>query len=430
MNPAAVPQTKPRLAVVGGGVAGIVAAHLLQDHHDITIFDRNDYLGGHTHTIPVPAGPDSGTPVDTGFIVFNDQTYPLFKRFLVDLGVRWRDTTMSFSFHDETTGFQYAGTGLNGLFTRRGNLINPFFWRMLLEIRRFSRLAMLGLDSGNLAGLSLQQFLTLNRFSRYLTDRYVVPMGAAIWSTSPAKMLEFPVESLMYFWRNHGLLSLRNRPQWHTVEGGSQAYVKAFLKRFNGAVRLESQICEVRKTAAGIQLTRNDGKTEVFDRVVIAAHADQALSMLAEPTPDQSRLLGPWRYQANRTVLHTDTRVLPPKPRAWAAWNYCRETATDDSHPVSVTYDMNLLQGLKTNHTYCVSLNGNRQIAPDAMIAQIHYDHPTFTAESMQTQPELSQLNQASAILFCGSYFGYGFHEDAVRSAVQVAEILGGTPLS
>ncbi len=415
---------KPRLAVIGGGVAGIVAAYRLQDRFDITVLERNDYLGGHTHTIPVPDGPDQGTPVDTGFIVFNDRTYPLFKEFLTDLKVSWQDTTMSFSFFDEASGFHYAGNGLNGLFSQRINLINPFFWRMLLEIRRFSRLALAGVDNDSLAGQSLGEFLVHNRFSDYLCDRYVLPMGAAIWSTAPAEMLEFPAAALFHFWRNHGLLSLRDRPQWHTVEGGSHAYVQAFQKQFPGTIRLNAKVCEVRRSDAGVDIGFENGESENFDRVVIAAHADQAFAMLANPTEDEELLLKPWHYQKNRTVLHTDTSTLPPLERAWACWNYCREKGWEARNPVSVTYDMNLLQRLQTRATYCVSLNRQMPIAEDTVIADMNYDHPTYTTETMATQPKLPRLNETGPVYFCGSYFGYGFHEDAVRSATEMVGLV------
>ncbi len=418
------------IAVIGGGVAGLTAAHILQRRYRVTIFERNDYLGGHTHTIELPAGAgaDAGVPVDTGFIVCNDHTYPLFHRLLGQLGVSTRSSNMSFSYTDPAVPFFYAGTNLNGLFAQRRNLLRPGFWSFLAEIRRFCAEGLRALEQNAVPPVSIGEYVTRGQYSRQFMDWYLVPMMAAIWSTPPGEVTAFPAEALLRFFRNHGLLSLRDRPQWQTVTGGSHAYVKAFQKQFNGAIRLATPVRQVRRAADGVWLSLDAGGPELrFDGVVMAAHADETFAMLADPDAAETRLLGPWHYERNRVVLHSDPAALPPVRRAWASWNYVREEpgAAADLKPVSVTYYMNLLQGLQTRKDYCVSLNRRRPIAPESIIRELEYAHPTYSFASMSTQAGLPQLNGRRQTWFCGSYFSYGFHEDAVRSAVAVGRDLG-----
>lgn len=418
-------QANQRVAVIGCGVAGLTAAHILQRQHQVTIFERNDYLGGHTHTVPVTDGPDAGTPVDTGFIVCNDQTYPLFHRLLDQLGVPLRNSDMSFSYHDEQTGFHYAGHGLNGLFAQRISLFKPGFWGMLRDITRFCRVGQAELAAGTVPKVTIEQYVTQHGYGTGFLNWYLAPMMAAIWSTTPGEVLAFPAEALLRFFKNHGLLALKNRPQWQTVVGGSHSYVKAFAEQFQGAVHCGAPVAQVRRTPEAVLVTPEGQTEQAFDQVVIAAHADQAFGMLADPSEAERHLLGPWRYQDNHVVLHTDPSVLPPTRRAWASWNYVREDSQEASAPVSVTYDMNRLQGLDTQQRYCVSLNRRTPIPPECTIRDLHYMHPTYTFESMQTQAHLASLNGQRKTYFCGSYFGYGFHEDAVRSATQVGEGFG-----
>lgn len=414
-----------RIAVVGGGVSGIVAAFLLQKNHDVTIFEKNDYLGGHTHTILIPDGPDAGTPVDTGFIVLNDRTYPLFRSFLERLGVPTRDTGMSFSFQCRKTGLFYSGKNLNGLFAQRSNLLRPAFWRMLAEIRRFSREGETALVEESVGDVTLGDYLRSRHYSPDLIDDYVIPMCSAIWSSPSAEIEGFPAAPLLRFFHNHGLLSLKDRPQWMTVQGGSKSYVTAFLNRFRGTVSLEAPVRGIARTPDGPVLMMPGGETIRFDKVVIATHADEALGLLEDPSPGETRLLAPWRYQDNHVILHTDTSVLPPARRAWACWNYTRENLQDGSSPVAVTYYMNMLQGLRTHGDYCVSLNLRGPVARNSVIAGMTYRHPVFSLKAMNTQPDLSRLNGERDTFFCGSYFANGFHEDAVRSASAVGRSFG-----
>ena len=407
-----------RVAVIGGGVAGIVAAYLLREGHHVSLFEQGDYLGGHTHTIAIPDGPDAGTPVDTGFIVFNEATYPSFIRFLKELGVSSRLAEMSFGFHCQKTRFLYAGNDLNGLFAQRVNLLKPHFYRFLLEIGRFSRQALVDLEKEEDLG-TLKDYVLSHQFMPFMVDNYLKPMAAAIWSTPSGQVAAFPARSFLQFFRNHGLLSFRNRPAWRTVVGGSGSYVTAFLDRFTGSVQLNSMIQQIFRADDGVRLVFSDQHEEHFDKVVIATHAEQALRLLGDPTPEEMRLLSPWQYEANRTVLHTDISVLPPVPRAWACWNFRRENDGTPEQPVYVTYSMNLLQGLNTRKHYLVTLNRPGEYDEKQVVARMVYHHPTYSNASVATQPLLPSLNGVNKTYFCGSYFGYGFHEDAVRSSYQ-----------
>ena len=403
-----------RVAVIGGGVAGIVAAHLLQDLCEVTIFEKEDYLGGHTHTVSVPHGPDAGTPVDTGFIVFNEATYPLFIRFLEELEVPSRETQMSFGFHCERTGFFYAGTDLDGIFAQRANVFSLRYYRFLFEIARFCRQGKADLIHGQELG-TLDDYVARHRFSPFMVENYLLPMAAAIWSTPAGRVGQFPALSFLRFFNNHGLLSLLDRPKWRTVAGGSCSYVRAFLRRFRGTVRLKAPIARVLRGSAGVSVEVAGEEPRIFDDVFIAAHADQALRLLDDPSPEESRLLGAWRYEENTTALHTDVSVLPPTPKAWACWNFRRE-AKEESR-VYVTYAMNLLQGLSAQKQYLVTLNRPSPHEESQVLASLVYHHPVYTRESMDTQSALTSLNGQRSTYFCGSYFGFGFHEDAVRSS-------------
>lgn len=413
------------IAVIGGGVSGIVAAYLLQKKHNVTLFEKNAYLGGHTHTIEINAGPDAGLAVDTGFIVLNDATYPLFQKFLRQLGVSTRVSEMSFGFQCLQTGLVYAGTDFNGLFAQRRNLFSPTFFRFLMEIVRFSKMARRDLATGKLPPLTLEQYLKNGNFSPFMIDNYLVPMAAAIWSTPTLRVTDFPAESFLRFFRNHGLLQFHNRPQWRTVVGGSHAYVKAFIRDFRGRLRLQSPVREVEREPCSVKVALLSGESLSFDQVVIATHADQAWQLLKDPSDNEKRLFSPWRYQRNHTVLHTDSMLLPKYKQARAAWNFTRDAETAGEQPVFVTYYMNRLQGFSARRDYCVTLNYRKAFRPEAVVAEMVYHHPLYTFESMATQAQLPQLNGRQRTYYCGSYFGHGFHEDAVRAGVAVGNSFG-----
>jgi len=413
------------IAVIGGGVAGITAAYLLQRQHTVTIYEKNDYIGGHTHTIVIEEGPDKGTPVDTGFIVLNDRTYPLFIAFLSQFKVPIRKTDMSFSYFCRETGLQYASRNFDAIFAQRRNLLRPSFWRLLLGIIHLNAKTTKKLQEGTLGTITLGDYLKEEKFSRSVIEEYLIPMAAAIWSTPDAQMMDFPAESFFRFFENHGLLNVTHHPQWYFVDGGSHTYIRAFLDGFSGEAQANREVRAIRRTDSRPMVTLQNGAERQFDRVVIAAHADEAYAMLADPSEEERRLLSPWRYTNNYTVLHTDISLLPPNRRAWASWNYLKDQGTETLSPVTVTYDMKRLQNLNTERVYCVTLNPLRPIPGEHIIGEFEYTHPTYTFESLQTQNDLPNLNGKRNTYFCGSYFGYGFHEDAVRSAVAVAEKFG-----
>lgn len=416
-----------KIAVVGAGVAGITASWLLAKKHDVALFEKADRIGGHTNTIVLEDGPDAGTAIDTGFIVCNDKTYPNFHAFLAELQVPWRWADMSFGYWDMTSGLQYAGTNLNGLFAQRTNLVNPSFISMLLEIRRFCNIAIEDRRSGYVEMLTLGEYLRKRRFSKYFVTHYIVPMGAAIWSTAASRMLEFPARTFIDFFKNHGLLSIKDRPRWQTVVGGSHSYLKAFRARFRGTIETAAWIDSIFRESDGVTIRMRDGETQRFDRVVLAVHADEVLPLLGDATEEEKRLFGVWRYEKNRVVLHWDKRVLPPNERAWASWNYVREPrrSREKRAVLSMTYHMNRLQGLRTSREYCVTLNREKPIPPRFVVREIDYTHPLYTSESIATQEQLPKLSGRNNTFYCGSYHGYGFHEDAVKSGVAVARHFG-----
>lgn len=413
------------IAVVGAGVAGLVASFLLQKKFSVTLFEKNNDLGGHTNTIEIKDGPDAGTPVDTGFIVLNQRTYPAFHRFLNQLGVPVRTSDMSFSMSCQKTGLQYAGTGLNGLFAQRVNFFNPGFYSMLVAMARFGRVAYNDLNADFIQNMSLIDYFLYRKFPQSVIDNYFIPMGAAIWSTPARKMLDFPAITFLRFFNNHGLLRLHDMPVWQTVQGGSYQYVKAFIKQFNGTIHTSANIHSISRDDKGVTIAFENGNCQTFDKVIIATHADQALKLLADPTPNEQKWLGAWSYTHNDTVLHTDRSVMPTSKRAWASWNYVRENTPDGDHNLSVTYDMNRLQGLNTKNHYFVTLNRYQDIDPDKIIKRFDYTHPQFDFAALESQENIRAMNGVRKTYFCGSYCYYGFHEDAVKSAIDVADHFG-----
>ena len=414
-----------RIAVVGAGVAGIVAAYLLQRRYAVTLYEKNDYIGGHTHTIVIEDGVDAGTAVDSGFIVFNEKTYPNFIAFLKQLGVARQKSTMSFSYYHEKTGLQYGSENINTFFAQRINIVRPSFWRMFMGILAFNRITPRLLEQGRLRGFTMGEYLKAHRFNKEFVEHYLLPISAAVWSTPDVQMFDFPMETFARFLFNHGLFSIERHPQWYTVSGGSHAYVKAFLKSFGGSVIVDRAVRSVRRTPHGAVITTGDGAEEVFDKVVIATHADEALSLLADPTPEERQLLSKWKYSRNRTIVHTDTTFLPPNKRAWASWNYVRTADVESGHAASLTYYMNRLQDLKTGHDYCVTLNTDREVPREHVVRKMLYTHPLYTFDAIATQERLRAMNGAQNTFFCGSYLGHGFHEDAVVSGIEVARRFG-----
>jgi predicted NAD/FAD-binding protein len=417
-------ESRPTVAVIGAGVAGLTAAWELQHDFQVSVYEKNHYIGGHTRTLTVPDGPDAGTPVDTGFIVMNHRNYPHFTRLLNEWDVALEDSDMSFSYHDEITGYDYAGTTLRGVFPTAGHWVNGKHWNLLRELRRFGAVGTRALEDGSAATASLGDFLEAHSFSDVFRDRYLFAMGAAIWSSPPESLSGFPAEPYLHFFENHGLLTLKNRPQWRVVTGGSQTYVRKVLSTIQAEIHTGETPESIFRTPEGVELCFSDGRKERVDHVVIGAHADQALALLGDPDAEEQSLLGAWTYQPNEVVLHTWEQVMPKHRACWASWNFAREPGVSDDSPVSVTYWMNRLQNLETERQYFVTLNRAGELPDSEVINRTVLHHPQYDRAAMQTQEPLRKRNGTRNTWLVGSYFGYGFHEDAVRSAVEAAAAL------
>lgn len=413
--------TRERVAIIGTGIAGMCAAYLLHARYDLTVFEANDYLGGHTHTVDVVQDGERFA-VDTGFIVYNEKTYPGFIRLLDTLGVATQPSNMSFSVHDEASGTEYASSDLNSLFAQRRNLLRPSFLRMVSEIIRFNREAHRFLASGD-ETTTLRELLRALNFSETFAQWYLTPMLAAIWSADPTTVGEFPARHFLRFFENHGLISLNDRPQWRVIKGGSREYTKKLCAPFADRILLNQPVAGVRHHDAGVQVRTRDGACHEFDRVVLASHSDESLALIENPTALESAVLGAIPYQVNDVVLHTDRSLLPQCERAWASWNY-HVPAQACSLP-SVTYHMNALQGLVSRKPFLVTLNDTARIAPGEILGRWPYSHPAYARDGIAAQARHAELNRAGRLHYCGAYWGYGFHEDGVQSAIAMARHLG-----
>ncbi|PKH39990.1 FAD-dependent oxidoreductase [Pseudomonas sp. 43NM1] len=410
------------IAIIGSGISGLTSAYLLNRRHDITVFEASDWVGGHTHTVDVTVDGQTHA-VDTGFIVFNDWTYPNFIRLLGQLGVRFKPTEMSFSVNDPDSGLEYNGNNLNSLFAQRSNLLSPGFWKMLRDILRFNKEALRDLEQQRIAAdTTLNDYLQANGYSERFILHYIVPMGAAIWSMSMADMLGFPLQLFVRFFKNHGLLSVNDRPQWCVIEGGSSAYIAPLTASFKERIRLNCPVTRVERDLDGVVIHSAAG-SERFDKVIFACHSDQALKLLAEPSSAEQSILGALPYADNEVVLHTDIGLLPKRKLAWASWNY-RLNGAGTTH-AAVTYDMNILQGLQSDTTFCVSLNQSAGIDPSKVLAKFTYAHPQYSLKAVAAQQRWEELDGAQHTYYCGAYWANGFHEDGVVSALRVARSLG-----
>ncbi len=413
-----------KIAIIGSGISGLTSAHLLNRSHEITLFEASDWIGGHTHTVDVTVD-GRNYAVDTGFIVFNDWTYPNFIRLLGLLGVRFKPTTMSFSVTDPDSGLEYNGNNFNSLFAQRRNLLSPGFWGMLRDIVRFNKEALRDLDEQRIsADTTLDQYLKAGKYGERFILHYIVPMGSAIWSMSMADMLAFPLQAFVRFFKNHGLLSVTHRPQWQVIEGGSSAYVAPLIAPMADRIRVNCAVTRVERDADGVVIHSAAG-VERFDKVVFACHSDQALKLLSAPSAAEQSILGAMPYADNEVVLHTDTRLLPECELAQAAWNY--RLGGPGHTSAAVTYDMNLLQGIDSPTRFCVSLNQSAGISPFKVLAKYTYAHPQFSLSAVAAQARWEELNGANHTWYCGAYWGNGFHEDGVVSALRVAGALGET---
>jgi len=409
-----------RVAVIGSGIAGNVAAYRLNGQHDVTVFEANAWPGGHTNTIDVDED-GRQLAVDTGFIVFNDRTYPNFIELLDEIGQASRRSVMSFSVQSPSRNLEYCGSTLDSLFADRRNLLRPSFHRMIRDILRFNREAVAALRF-EADDQTVGAYLARRGYSREFRDHYLVPMAAAIWSAEPVAIDDMPLRFLVQFFDNHGLLQLKDRPVWRTIQGGSREYVRRLVAGFRDRIRLDCPVRQVRRFDDRVEIVTDDYGVETFDAVFIACHSDQALALLDEPTAAEREVLSAIAYQENEAVLHTDETLMPKRRKAWASWNY--HLPADERDRVAVTYNMNILQGLEAKRQYLVTLNDDSAIDPASVIRRVQYEHPVFTISALMAQARQAELN-AHRTFYCGAYWRHGFHEDGVVSALDALAHFG-----
>ncbi|NUP97247.1 MAG: FAD-dependent oxidoreductase [Planctomycetaceae bacterium] len=414
-----------RVAIIGSGISGLVAAHHLAREHEIELYEAGAHVGGHTHTHQLELG-GREVAVDTGFIVFNRKTYPNFCRLLDELGVASKESDMSFSVREEATGIEWNGRNLDSVYAQRSNVLRPSFHRMVLDILRFNREAPELLENGD--EIPLGEYLRSRRYSESFQRLYILPMGAAIWSASPEEMLAFPARFFVRFFHNHGFLQVEGRPMWRVVEGGSARYVEALIRPFRERVHVRTPVRSVRRRPDHVEVELARGVVERFDEVVIATHSDTALALLADPTPSERSVLGAIRYQENDAVLHTDEHLLPKRRKVWASWNYHLLDAgsREHAHRATLTYWMNRLQGLELPEQLCVTLNHTAAIDPSKIVRRMTYHHPHFDLAAVAAQRRWHEVNGQCRTWFAGAYWRYGFHEDGVLSGLRVVEALTG----
>lgn len=409
-----------KIAIIGTGISGLSAAYHLSSFHDITLFESADRIGGHTATIDVDYQ-GKKYAIDTGFIVYNDWTYPKFIELMTALNVPSLATEMSFSVSCEQSGLEYGGNNLDTLFAQRKNLLNLPYLRMLKDIVSFNKSAIDDLESGRLDdSTTLGEYLETQGYGKLFASHYLIPMGSAIWSSTLAEMLDFPLVFFVRFFKNHGLLSVNNRPQWRVIKGGSRAYLTPLTAGFKDKIKLNTQIKQVVRSNDGIEIYFDDQPREEFDQVVFACHSDQALSLLSDPSEDEKSILSAMPYRMNEVVLHTDDSILPKAKKAWSSWNY--HLGEDSRRPATLSYNMNILQSIESETTFVVTLNDDGKVAADKVLGRYHYAHPVFTLEGIAAQSRWSDINGVNKTWFCGAYWRNGFHEDGCMSGIRVAE--------
>jgi predicted NAD/FAD-binding protein len=417
------PNQARRVAIVGSGISGSSAAWLLSSKLDVTLYEGEKHLGGHANTavVETPHGPIS---VDTGFIVYNDRNYPNLVALFDALSVPTSASEMSFSASLENGKLEYSGSGINGLIGQRSNLMKPRFWKMLRDIMRFYKEAPLLLSRKDLANVSLGQYLDQQSYSAAFVEDHLLPMGAAIWSTTAREMRAYPLIAFVRFFASHGLLTVNNRPQWRTVTGGSREYVKRLTQKLGDNIRLGVGVTSIQREGGKVIITDSRGQRDVFTDVIIATHADHALRLLTDPDERERNLLGAFDYTKNLAVLHSDETLMPKRERVWSSWNYIGEAQAGAEQPLCVTYWMNRLQNLDSRYPLFVTLNPTRKIDPSKLIGEYRYTHPLFNQSALDAQSQLWRLQGQRNTWFCGAYFGYGFHEDGIQSGLAAAESL------
>ena len=411
-----------KIAIIGSGISGLTSAYLLNRKHDVKIFEANDYIGGHTHTHNIDID-GSSYSVDTGFIVYNEKTYPNFIKLLDELNIERQLSTMGFSVKSATQDYEYAGESLNTLFAKRTNIFRISFWRMLYEMYHFGKKADshgCGLD----VSMTLGDYLIDKNYSSEFINYFIIPMGAAIWSTPANRVLNMPAYFFIKFFYNHGMLEIKNRPNWWVVKNGSSEYIKKIILGFEDKIYLSTPVHKVSRVEDGVEivLSKNEN-TLKFDCVVFATHSDQALAILEDPSNAEKDILGSIPYQKNKVLLHTDSSVLPRRKLAWASWNY--QLDSDPNSPVILTYNMNILQTIEANKTFCVTLNDIDSVNENKILKKITYHHPLFTVKAIEAQKRKSEISGVNNTYYCGAYWRNGFHEDGVVSALDVCSLFG-----
>ncbi|MEH0758151.1 NAD(P)/FAD-dependent oxidoreductase [Vibrio sp. 16] len=410
-----------KIAIIGTGISGLTCGYHLHKEHDVTVFEANDYIGGHTATIDVQLE-NKTYAVDTGFIVYNDRTYPNFIQMMNEIGVKGLPTQMSFSVRNDVTGLEYNGHTVTTLFAQKRNWFNPKFYSFIFEILKFNKAVKQVVELNQGQQQTLGEFLNTQGFSDYFCDNYILPMGAAIWSSTLADMRAFPLDFFARFFLNHGLLDVTNRPQWYVIEGGSRAYVEPLISGFKDRIRLSTPVESVTRDSSGVVIKAN-GSVERFDHVIFACHSDQAMALLQDASSTETDILRGLEYQENEVILHYDEELLPKSKAAWASWNYRLSGGQDEQERrPTLTYNMNILQHIESPKTFCVSLNSSEQISRDKILRTFHYDHPVFNQKSLASQKRRNEINGINQTWFCGAYWYNGFHEDGVRSALDVVK--------
>ena len=412
---------KSRVAIIGSGISGLVCAYFLNKDYDIKFYEKNDYIGGHSNTVDVNYE-GKKIAVDTGFIVFNHQTYPNLKAFFELLDVAYEKSQMSFAVKIDNSKIEYAGTNLNAVFAQRKNLLNPRFIKMLMDIMRFNKMAQNLLNQERDLDYSMINFLRDLKVGKYFRDYYLLPMASAIWSTPLDKINDYPATSFVRFFKNHGLLTVSDQPQWLTVSGGSRQYVKKVCAEFNDKISLNNAVQNIYQNAEKKWVVESQKSTEIFDKIVVATHADQALNFLKNPTQKQTEILSSFTYQKNLAVLHKDCAVMPKAKKAWASWVYSHNSLAKNlaKNNLSVSYWMNNLQNINQSYPLFVTLNPNIEINPKNIFAQFEYEHPIFDAKAVKAQARIDEIQGQDEIYFCGAYQSFGFHEDGISSALRV----------
>lgn len=404
-----------KIAIIGSGISGLTAAYYLSPHAEVSLFEKEQRLGGHTATVDVNLD-GRHYAIDTGFIVYNEKTYPNFIRLMNELAVAVKKTTMGFSVSSKVDGLEYAGNGLSAYFAQKRRIFSFKHWKMLFEIMRFNKQAPKHLMSQAVTShLTLRQYLKNNHYSQTFIDSYLIPMGAAIWSASTSCILDMPVKFFIRFFKNHGLLQIKNRPQWYVIDGGSRNYIGPFIRSMDVDIRLNTHVSNISYHDGKIRISVN-GRDEYFDEVIFACHSDQALALLDHASAEEREVLSAIKYEANEVVLHTDEALLPHCKKAWSSWNY--SLYNYDQHKATLTYNMNILQDIKAPVTFCVTLNDSAAIDPEKVLATFSYSHPVFTLDSLAAQKKWALINGHKQLWFCGAYWRNGFHEDGVVSAL------------